>query len=141
MSFLIDTLHYSLRNPRCELVFIPESLPDAPFSGVTVTHMTDGAYITIESSKISFIGYRVPSDPARGFDEGQYLQQCTTIQTTSGTMSMMSLYADPGGTFVSTVSGCTYMVLNGSGTYAYAKSVRVTYNQDLTRVVEVYGDP
>jgi len=139
-TYLIDTLYYNLAAPYSNLVLIPKLPGDTAFCGINIVPLTNSAFEPTPPNNISFNSYRLPSNAEDDFTIGQYLQQLTLIQTVSGNMTMTSLYDDPGTTELSTVSGCTYLVLNGNGRYANAQMAYFAYNnQTRTRTVSVYG--
>ena len=138
-TYLIDTLYYNLAAPYSNLVLIPKLPGDTAFCGINIVPLTNSAFEPVPPNNISFNSYRLPSNSADDFTIGQYLQQLALVETVSGNMTMTSLYDDSGRSELS-VSGHTYIVLNGSGRYANAKTADfITDNIKRTRTVKVYG--
>ena len=138
-TYLIDTLYYNVGAPYSTLVLIPKLPGDTAFCGINIIPLTNSAFVSTPPNKITFNSYRMPSNTEDDFIIGQYLQQLALVETVSGNMTMTSLYDDSDRSELS-VSGHTYMVLNGSGRYANAKTADfITDNIKRTRTVNVYG--
>ena len=138
-TYLIDTLYYNVGAPYSTLVLIPKLPGDTAFCGINIIPLTNSAFVSTPPNKITFNSYRMPSNTEDDFIIGQYLQQLALVETVSGNMTMTSLYDDSGRSELS-VSGHTYIVLNGSGRYANAKTADfITDNIKRTRTVNVYG--
>jgi hypothetical protein len=140
-TILIDTLYYKTTN-FIDLTFIPyQGTSDSPFSGITVACMTDSSYEVDPSSNITFVGYRIPlPDPnTSGFTANQY-NETITVQTLNGNFSAVATYSDSGTGFETTNTFQDYMILNGTGKYAYAKLIRIVFDNKLhQRQVFVYA--
>jgi len=159
-TYLIDTLYYNVGAPYSTLVLIPKLPGDTAFCGINIIPLTNSAFVSTPPNKITFNSYRMPSNTEDDFIIGQYLQQLAMVETVSGNMTMTVLtsipsnpldmfvatttYEDPGDFYQTTISGATFLVLNGSGKYSYAKTVQVTYDNSVTpgvRTMQVYGYP
>jgi len=133
-NILIDTLYYTTNNV-VNLNFIPyQGTSESPFSGITVACMTNAAYEIDPTSNVTFVGYRIPMPAVNttGFTSAQY-NETITLQTAFGNLSAVATYSDSGTTFETDKPFQDYMVLNGIGKYAYAKSIRIIFDNILRR--------
>lgn len=136
-TFLIDTLYYTI-NTTEQLTFIPITQGNSPYSGITTTHMTDGKYQIDPSTLITFVGYRiVPQRPLSKIVVPLY-NETITLENDNGMLSAVATYEDGGDSFETTTNFQTYMVLNGTGKYAYAKTITIYFNKIArTRIIHV----
>ena len=126
---LLDTLYYNI-DRLDHLTLIPN------YYGITVTHMTDSMNNPDPSSLLTFVGGRVP---ARHNASPQY-HETITLRNSNGGLSAVATYSDCGTGFVTESPAETYLVLNGTGLYAGAKSMVVYFHNEMrTRVVQIYS--
>lgn len=139
-TFLVDTLYYNINHTE-QLTFIPYLAPDSPYSGMTVTHLTDANNVLDPSTMLTFVGYRVPIlYPAVSQIAAAQYNETITLKNAFGTLSAVSTYSDAGPGFETTTPSETYTVLNGTGRYAYAKFLTIFFNSVAkTRVVKIYS--
>ena len=139
-QYLIDTLYYSVSGV-ISVSFIDYVSPNSPYSGVSMNHMTNSQYQVDPLTKISFVGYRIPTSTDPSFSYPQY-SETLNIVTPNGIIVSSSTYDDTGNTFQSTASGATFIVLQGSDRYAYAKKLHIDFDDTVTpgtRIVKIYG--
>ncbi|MEI6053494.1 MAG: hypothetical protein WCQ44_12390 [Opitutaceae bacterium] len=146
-TYLIDTLYYSLSG-TLTVPFLQFLEPDSPYSGVSIVRLTNAEYQPDLTTKLSYLGYRIPTETNTGFEFAQYNETMTVLTSIpSNPLDMFvatTTYEDPGDFYQTTISGATFLVLNGSGKYSYAKTVQVTYDNSVTpgvRTMQVYGYP
>lgn len=142
IDYVIDTKYYSLSG-ILQLDFVPYT-PGSSYSGVTMIHLTNSNYTLLDlSSQITFVGYRLAANPAAGWLVGQY-NETITMQTPSGMVVASTTYDDLGTGFATTTSSETYMVYNGTGTYANARNLVIYFNNTVVpnaRTVKLMGYP
>jgi len=139
-TYVIDTLYYTI-NTTEQLTFIPIVGSNSPYSGITTTHMTDKSFNINPNTLITFTGYRiVPETPlVSNIAVAQY-NETIHIKNENGSLVAVSTYSDAGDGFATTTSSETYMVLNGTGRYAYAKHITIVFdNATGRRAIQVYA--
>jgi hypothetical protein len=140
-TFLVDTLYYSIESQYMEFLdFIPVVGSNSPYSGLAVLHMTDSNYVLDESTLLTFTGYRmVPSKAVTSKLLPQY-NETMAVRNPKGEFTATATYTDAGGGFATQNPTQTYMILNGTGAYAYAKYVTIYFdNVNKKREVRVYS--
>jgi len=136
-TILTDTLYYTV-NTKEQLDFKPYTI-DSDYSGITITHMTNRNYQIDQSSLITFVGYRIKNDNKEiSKIETPFYNETITIQNNNGMLSAVATYTDKGNSFVTEKNFQTYMVLNGTDKYAYAKTITIYFNNIAgTRIIYV----
>jgi len=130
-TVLTDILYYTV-NTTEQLSFI-YTIGNSPYSGITTTHMTNSNYEIDTSTLITFVGYRiVPTNVSSKITDPQY-NETITIQNNNGILSAVATYSDTGNSFVTQKVSQTYMVLNGTDKYAYAKTITIYFDNLLGR--------
>jgi hypothetical protein len=140
-TILIDTLHYTTLTKE-QVVFIP-FIGAGPYCGITTQRMTDAAYAIDPSTSLTFVGFRIPivQPDVSKFTVAQY-NETITLQNSFGSIGAVATYDDAGGDFETTTAEQTYKVLNGVGKYAYAKLLKIVFNNTpgvMRREVFVYA--
>lgn len=139
-TFLVDTIYYTI-NTTEQLTFIPVVGSNSPYSGITVTRLSDNTYTLKPATMLTFTGYRIVPQNA-GVSQIAVAQYNETINLRNehGTLTAASTYDDAGGGFATTTPSETYPVLNGTGRYAYAKHITILFdNATGRRVIQVYA--
>lgn len=124
-TVLTDILYYTV-NTTEQLSFIPY-IPGSNYSGITTTHMTNKNYTIDPTTLITFVGYRIVPKANSTIKTPLY-NETITIQNENGMLSAVATYTDEGTTFVTQKDSQTYMVLNGTDKYAYAKTITIFFN-------------
>ena len=139
-TYLVETLYYTV-NTTEQLTFIPVVGDNSPYSGITITHMTDANYAIVSNSMLTFTGYRiVPENESVSKITVPQYNETITLRNENGTLTATSTYSDAGSGFATTTPSETYTVLNGSGKYAYAKYITIVFdNTTGKRVMLVYA--
>ena len=136
---LTDVLYYTVNNTE-SVTFIPYTQANSPYSGITTTHMTTEDYEIDINTLITFVGYRIVPATTESQLSVPLYNETITLQNTNGMLVATTTYEDAGDTFVTTKDSQTYMVLNGTGKYDYAKSITIYFNNDAgTRMIKVYS--
>jgi hypothetical protein len=139
-TYLVDTLYYTI-NTTEQLTFIPVVGDNSPYSGLTITHLTDANYALLLNTMLTFTGYRiVPETSSVSKITVPQYNETIILRNESGTLTAASTYSDAGGGFATTTPSETYTVLNGTGKYAYAKHITIVFDNDTgRRTVLVYA--
>jgi len=135
-SILTDTLYYTVNNT--EQLSFTYTVGNSPYSGITTTYMTNKKYEIDSSTLITFIGYRIV--PVNGNISTSLYNETITLQNRNGMLSAVATYTDSGDSFATNKISQTYMVLNGTDKYAYAKTITIFFNNENgTRIINVYS--
>lgn len=134
-TILTDTLYYTVNTVE-QLDFIPYTT-GSDYSGITITHMTDRNFEIDLSTLITFVGYRIKN--TNGNVATPLYNETITLENNNGMLSAVATYSDDNGTGFQTIKEFqTYMVLNGTDKYAYAKTITIYFNNITgTRRIEV----
>lgn len=137
-TILTDTLYYTV-NTTEQLKFI-YTVGNSPYSGITTTHMTYKNFEIDPFTLITFVGYRIVPDPIDKKSKivSPLYNETITLENKNGMLSAVATYVDSGDGFKTTNLSQTYMVLNGTDKYAYAKTITIYFNNIAgTRRIEV----
>ncbi len=137
-TILIDTLYYNVKPAFInELIINTNDTSNGSFSGLTYTKMTTVRNIPILNTTLTITGYRIP--PKLNINPNSYYNESYLIQNDKGSLYAIETYEDSGTGADTGVPSQKFMVLNGSGDYAYVKHIKIFYNNDQTRKIEVYA--
>ena len=120
------------RNDNFEVIRFNRFGATGPFSGLSMGHLTDGTFATVDPNTIiSYFGLRLA--PTLGFLSSPYYYETFNIVTPEGSMAAISTYADSGLGSATTLPFQKFLVNNGDGIFAYCSHVVIEYDNDGTK--------
>jgi len=112
--------------------------PSDAYSGVENRYMCNKNYSTNNSDIITFVGYRTPANEAVGFP--QLYKEIVSINSKpyqNNFIEAVANYVDNGNGFATAINFVNYTVTAASGKFKGFTNIRINYNSNGTRVVDI----
>lgn len=142
---LLTTLYYKLRviasDPSTSVSSETNfTNPENQYAGISNFFMTDASY-NANNDVMSFVGYRTAAKVVpEGFSIYPLYNETLNIQTKTGIVSAVAVYADVGSGLETSVPSVQYGVTCAQGEFVGAQIVTVYFdNVNKTRRVEIYA--
>jgi hypothetical protein len=140
---LLTTLYYRLRVSATDPTSVSSDTnftnPENQYAGISNFFMTDANY-KANKDVMSFVGYRTAAKVVpEGFSIYPIYNETLNIQTPTGIVSAVAVYADVGTGLETSVPSVEYAVTSAQGEFVGAQIVTIFFNNvDKTRKVEIY---
>ena len=117
------------------LNFIPYIGSTSPFSGISITPLTDPSYTPIPHTSVTFVGYRVPNTTIMSTP---IYNETVTIVLNQSTLTASASYEDTGSGFETTLPSQEYTVTGATGLFKAINKMIIKFdNVTHTRVVHL----
>ena len=108
----------------------------SPYSGVSITPLTNSNYNPIPDTTVTFVGYRVPNTTILSTP---VYNETVTIVIENSTLNAVATYADSGTGFETTLPFQEYTVTGGTGAFKHVNKMVIKFNNEThTRVICLY---